>query len=154
MPVGGLLGHFSPHLGRSWSLLNRSWPLQGGFQDAFHQKRCPKWDPKRSPAPHFLLFQIGVQNWTPHFMAFQEDFMAFQKQFQRFPRALSAANIITDGLQDLIFKLPVWNAVPQGLQISKRVGRRCQAAWPFGSAAPRPLAGPASCNQNTPRLTE
>ena len=64
---------------------------------------------------------FGVPDWgpnlDPHFIAFQKDFIAFQKHFQRFPRALSAAKIITDGLQGLIFQLPVWNSVPPGLQV-------------------------------------
>ena len=64
-PLGGLLE-------RSWKLLepkkeswNRSWPLLEASQDRFQQKRGPKWDPANVGAPHFLLFQVGVQNGTP-----------------------------------------------------------------------------------------
>ena len=59
-------------LERSWRLLepkkqswNRSWPLLEASQDRFRQQRSPKWDPKNVYAPFFLLFQVGVQNWTP-----------------------------------------------------------------------------------------
>ena len=68
--LGKSLGSF---LDLSWRLLepkkqswNRSWPLLEVSQDSFHQKKGPKWDPKRSSDPHFLMFRVGVQNWNPN----------------------------------------------------------------------------------------
>ena len=56
-------------LGGLWSrkklVLNGSWPVQEGFQDRFHPKRVPKWDPFVLSGASFLRFQVGVQNRTP-----------------------------------------------------------------------------------------
>ena len=130
-PLGGILE-------RSWRLLepkkqswNRSWPLLEASQDSFQQKKVQNGTRLYFMRPCFCGSKLGSKI-EPLFYCVPKDFMAFQKHILRFPRALSAAKIITDGLQGLIFQLPVWNAVPPGLQVSKRVGRRCQAAWHFG----------------------
>ena len=51
--------------GRKKVLLIGSWTVQEEFQDRFHQKGVPKWDPQNLHAASFLRFQNGVRNWTP-----------------------------------------------------------------------------------------
>ena len=51
--------------GRKKVLLIGSWPVQEEFQDRFHPKGGPKWDPFVLYGPLFLGFQVGIRNRIP-----------------------------------------------------------------------------------------
>ena len=138
-PLGSLLE-------RSWKLLepekqswNRSWPLLEASQDRFNQKS--KWNPKQSPAPHFLLFQVGVQNGTP-ILWFSRRISGLSKsKFEGFPTHLPRYRWKAN--KDFILQPPLWNAVPPSKPRPERGGTAVPGRMAFRIRRPTLLASVA-----------
>ena len=127
--LGGLLE-------RSWSLLepkkqswNRSWPLLEASQDSFQQNRGPKWDPKKSPAAHFLLFQGGVQNWTLILWLSKGILRLSKNIFKGCPTHF--LNSRWQANKGFILQLPLWNAVPPSKPRPERGGTAVSGRMAF-----------------------
>ena len=135
-------------LERSWKLLepkkqswNRSWPLLEVSQGSFHQKRGPKWDPKKTPATHFLLFRVGVQIWTPISWVSKRILGLSKNIFQgcrtHFWRYRWQAN------KSFILQLPLWNALPPSKPRPERGGTAVSGRMAFRIRRPTLLASVA-----------
>ena len=122
-------------------LLERSWQPQEPNNKSWERllaglgpKKGPKWDPNVLCAPLFLRFQAGVHNWTTILWLAKCIFKLSNGIFKALQEEVRLQNWCTNLLQIKIlsssFLSALWSAR------LKRVGRRCQAAWPFGSAAP------------------
>ena len=100
-------------LGGLWSrkkiFLNGSWTVQEEFQDSFHQKGGPKWDPFGSSAASIYVFPAGL---------------CFPEPCKGFPRAIS-------GLSRSILKL-FCQAKKGGTAVSGRMAFRISRPIPPG----------------------
>ena len=104
-------------------LLNGSWPVQEEFQDGFHPKCGPKWDPKSLHGASFFRVQIGrvPRSFPRAFWRFPKSILKFSKSnFQVVQELFCLPKWRSN--KGLTFQLPVWNSVPPSRARPKKGG--------------------------------